>query len=141
MASKKQDLEMGKIAEDETIPILNEYFKTTFKKNDNAYGVIDFFNEDKTIYIELKARRLKHNQYETTMIGQNKIKYYKNLKGCSCYLCFKYIDGLYFIKYEKQLFKTFKTDTIKINFRQDVGKTEFSDVIYIPYKHLIKIKD
>ncbi len=141
MATKKQDLEMGKNAEDETIPTLNEYFKTTFSKNENAYGVIDFFNDDKTIYVELKARRLKHNQYETVMIGQNKIKYYKNLKGSSCYLCFKYIDGLFIIKYDKELFKTFKTDTIKINFRQDVGRDEFSDVLYIPYKHLIKIKD
>ena len=141
MATKKQDLEMGKNAEDETIPVLNEYFKTTFSKNENAYGVIDFFNDDKTIYVELKARRLKHNQYETVMIGQNKIRYYKNLKGSSCYLCFKYIDGLFIIKYDKELFKTFKTNTIKINFRQDVGRDEFSDVLYIPYKHLIKIKD
>ena len=141
MATKKQDLKMGKIAEDETIPILNEYFKTIFKKNENAYGVIDFFNEDKTIYIELKARRLKHNQYETAMIGQNKIRYYKNLKDCACYLCFKYIDGLFIIKYDKELFKTFKMETIKINFRQDVGRAEFSDVLYIPYIHLIKIKD
>lgn len=141
MATKKQDLEMGKNAEDETIPVLNEYFKTTFSKNENVYGVIDFFNEDKTIYVELKARRLKHNQYETVMIGQNKIKYYKNLKGSSCYLCFKYIDGLFIIKYDKELFKTFKTNTIKINFRQDIGRDEFSDVLYIPYKHLIKIKD
>ena len=132
---------MGKNAEDETIPVLNEYFKTTFSKNENAYGVIDFFNDDKTIYVELKARRLKHNQYETVMIGQNKIRYYKNLKGSSCYLCFKYIDGLFIIKYDKELFKTFKTNTIKINFRQDVGRDEFSDVLYIPYKHLIKIKD
>ena len=139
MGLKKIDLDFGEKNEEETILKLDDYFKTKFFKNTNKYGIIDFFNEDKKIYIELKSRRINHDLYPTALIGLNKIKYFKMLKDCECFICYKYNDGLFLLKYSNDLFKTFDIKkNFKNNFRQDVGKNEFSDVVLIPYSSLKK---
>ena len=140
MGLKTIDLNFGEKSELETISKLNDYFKTNFIKNSNKYSIIDFFNEDKNIYIELKSRRVNHDTYHTALIGLNKIKYFKTLKNCECFICYKYNDGLFLLKYSDELFKTFDIKkNFKNNFRQDVGKDEFSDVVLIPHSSLKKI--
>ncbi len=139
MALQKNDLEMGKLNEETSIIHLNKYLNTELMKDDNKYGIIDFYNKEKTIYVELKSRRINHNKYSTALCGLNKIKELIKL-NCDAYIAFKYEDGLFIIKYDKKLFKTFDIQkNYQRSFRNDVGKVEQMDVIHIPYKYLIKI--
>lgn len=138
MALKSEDLKFGELNEKTTISKFNEYFKTKLIKNQQKFGVIDFFNEDKSIYLELKSRRINHDKFPTALIGMNKIKYLQKI-NCDAYIGYKYDDGLFFIKYDKDLFNTFYLEKdYKRGYRADVGE-EKSDVLHIPYTKLTKI--
>lgn len=135
---KKEDIEMGNKSESETIDVIDEILKTTLIKDEDKYSIFDWHNKDKTIFVELKSRRLYKDKYPTTMIGLNKIKFCNDTTK-SYYFFFKFFDGLYYIKYNKDLFKNFDIKyNVKINYRNDVNKNEFRDFIYIPVNKLLK---
>jgi hypothetical protein len=95
-------------------------------------------NDDKSILVELKSRRISSNKYNDTIINLSKIINCSDDK--SYYFFFQFIDGLYCIKYDKDLFKSFsKKYNQSINFRKDVNRTELRDFIYIPIKNLTKV--
>jgi len=73
-------------------------------KTGGKYDPYDFYDLNNT-FVELKSRRIKHNQYPTALVGQNKIQ--KIQEGNHYYFFFSYEDGLYYIKYDKALFDTF----------------------------------
>ena len=136
--SQNLDLQMGELNEQKNIDALSSFFKTIFIKDENKYAIIDWFNKSNTIYLELKSRRLNHNDYPTTIIGVNKINYCKDPTK-TYYFAFSFLDGLYFIKFDKELFKTFEIKREKIKYRSDVGHIEIKDNIHIPIKFLTKI--
>ena len=74
---KDKDLQMGFEAEQKMLPKLCDYFGETIHKDLNCNALIDFFNYDKTLYIELKSRRIKFGDYPDMMIGKNKLDYFK----------------------------------------------------------------
>ena len=47
--------------------------KHTFKKTQNRYEYYDFFNENRTIYIELKERNYKSHVFDTIYINRSKL--------------------------------------------------------------------
>lgn len=96
MSKKYSDLVFGKLKEIEIKEILEGYFNTTLQTT-SKYNLIDFQNDD--MYIELKSRRNTYSQYNTTIIGSNKIEYAKSLNKKKCYFVFCFIDGLYYIEY------------------------------------------
>jgi hypothetical protein len=136
---KKEDIEMGNKNESETIDVIDKTLETTLIKDEDKFSIFDWHNKDKTIFVELKSRRLYKDKYPTTMIGTNKIKFCNDTIK-SYYFFFKFFDGLYYIKYDKDLFKDFDIKyNVKINYRNDVNKNEFRDFIYIPVNKLLKI--
>ena len=139
MNSKKQDIKFGLENETKVIPTLSSFFNTELIKDPNPYAVHDWYNETKTIHVELKSRRIKHNEYSTALIGLNKINSCKN-PDVKYYFVWMYNDGLFYIKYDKEIFDKFvieKDYTIKK--RYDVGRIEKSDVMHIPYTSLLKL--
>ena len=91
------------------------------------------------MHLGLKSRRINHDKFPTALIGLNKINSCNDPKK-KYYIFYKYEDGLFYIEYEKELFKTFQIDNdFKIGFRKDVNKDEISKVVKIPYKYLKKI--
>ena len=139
MPLQSEDLKFGKENENASHNDLNDYLKTKLIKNENDFGVIDFYNKDKSIYVELKSRRIKHNDYNTAIVGTNKIKFLSGLK-CESYIAYKYVDGLFIIKYDKDLFNTFEVEKkFKRSYRPDVGHTETMSITHIPYTKLTKI--
>ena len=96
MLKKVLDLDFGKLKEIEIKQILEQYFNTTLQTT-SKYGLIDFFNDD--IFIELKSRRNTYSQYNTTIIGSNKIEYARSLNKKRVIFVFNFIDGLYYIEY------------------------------------------
>lgn len=138
--SKTQDLEFGKNNEINSIDIISKFLNTKLNKTQNQFSTFDFTNQEKNIYVELKSRRIKHNQYPTALIGLNKIKSC-NDPNIKYYIFYKYEDGLFYIEYEEKLFKTFSIDNdYQIRLRKDVNYNEISKVVKIPYSYLKKVE-
>jgi hypothetical protein len=68
---------------------------------------MDYINDNKTIYIEMKTRRVNHDQYPTALIGKNKVDFCQK-SSATCYFVYVYMDGMFYIKYDKALFDTFE---------------------------------
>jgi hypothetical protein len=133
MSKKLQDIKFGLEKEVESITIIQNFFNCGELKKTSKFGIIDFYNS--THYIELKSRRITHDQFDSAIIGKNKIDYFKRLKQ-QCYIVYNYIDGIYYIKYEKELFDTF--DIIEDVFERDGIKTTYINY-RIPINNLKKI--
>lgn len=77
MDYKKQqvDLEFGFRSEEETHEYLESVFGKLMNTKDNRemgnYFEFDKYNDD--YFIEMKTRRIKHNQYESLFFGVNKL--------------------------------------------------------------------
>jgi hypothetical protein len=74
---------------------------------------------DKIIYIELKTRTIKREQYDTTILAVNKIDYYKSIskKNKLFYAIFGFITEnkemeYYYIKYDEDLFNSYEKQVI-----------------------------
>ena len=136
--SKKDDLKFGLENEIKVLPLIEQFLETKLKKDENPYSIYDWWNETKTIFVELKSRRITHNQYDTAIIGENKIKMCKN-PDINYYFVWLYTDGLFYLKYDKKLFDSFDVKETQIKFRYDVGRPEINKVVHIPYKLLSKL--
>lgn len=75
--------------------------------------------ENANIFIELKSRNVRINQYKSTIFPINKVDYYRKLKGLNrdvnnvLILVFSFIDDnannkYYYIQYNKELFASYK---------------------------------
>jgi hypothetical protein len=108
MKSIKEDLTFGKKGEVVAHTQLEELTGGELSHS-GQYAVLDFSNKDKTVYVELKTRRHLRNAYPTTIVGMNKIKFCSDPKK-TYYFAFNFLDGLHYIKYDKELFATFGVD-------------------------------
>lgn len=136
--SIKNDLYTGKKVEVNLLNKLNKLYNNTFSACEYKFHLFDMVNDQKNIYVELKSRRTNLKDFETTIIGTNKInksiKYYN--KNIDSYFMFKFNDkkSIYYIKFEPDLFKTFKTEYIT---RWDRQATKLHT--HIPVKLLKKL--
>ena len=130
------DAEIGYQSEINHYELLKEFFKDKdLKMSTNTYSLFDYFSE-KTL-IELKTRKICKDYYKTTIIGINKITYAKkHHKTFNIYFVFKFSDGLYYIKYDMEIFDKFQSE---YKARQDRGKYENKKYCLIPVGNLIKI--
>lgn len=96
----KNDVAFGISEEERMTLILQLFFKDTLKKTEQ-FSSMDWIGESGTKY-ELKSRKINKSQYETTIIPASKLD---NLdKGV---FIFKFLDGVFYIQYDKELFKNF----------------------------------
>ena len=88
--------------------------------------------------MELKSRRIAHDRYPTTIITRGKLNF------CSdptkrYYIAYYFSDGLYIIKYDKDLFETFNYDNnYQRTPRYGVSNNPQS-IVYIPVDLLVKV--
>lgn len=101
-------------------------------KKMKSYSVIDF-RSDKA-YLEIKSRRVRHDQYPTCLIGANKIEEFRRNK-LKNYICWLYTDGLFYLPVDLD---AWNYQTRIITTRRDCG-IEHSEVYEIPYGHLTKL--
>ena len=132
MNQKEKDLILGRMKEDYIIDVIKNHFNLNKLNKLDVYNPFDFYNEEKDIYFELKARRLNHNTYKTTMIGYNKILEAQKYK--TVYFIFSFNDGDYYYKFNK-----YDGFELAIGGRNDRDKAEYKKYIYIPVSKLIKI--
>jgi len=131
---KNADIHFGTNKEKSLLATIQSQFGSTITQSRHRYCIYDFSNDDTVI--ELKSRHVRHNQYPTALIGENKIKCFRKkvADGIKVYLLFNYTDGLFYVKYTGKEIWECKT----LN-RQGRGKDEISNVYHIPYQCLTKI--
>ena len=72
-SSTSEDLSFGLASENRNIGIIEKLVGCALQKDANNYSSFDFHNSDRTVFAELKSRRIRHNQYPTTIISADKL--------------------------------------------------------------------
>tara|TARA_R100001443_G_C3334702_1_gene173114 strand:+ start:812 stop:1219 length:408 start_codon:yes stop_codon:yes gene_type:complete len=109
MKFDKELWELGQTIEDNTLPIINDYYKCNFKRNENnIFDVLDFKDEEEKKIVEIKGRRIKSTQYNDTIITANKITegFKKIDEGYKVYYVFVFTDKIF--EYELKEDTSFK---------------------------------
>lgn len=135
LRTKKSDLEFGNKNEMEVLPILIKFFNEPLKKTTDTYDTKDFVGL--TLDFELKSRRIRHDQYPTALVGENKIL--SRDKSRDYYVVWKYTDGLFYLKYNKELWDTFTIEEYQRGCRADCNDTP-KRTYHVPYRFLKKIE-
>jgi hypothetical protein len=116
------------------LPLLKKYFNDEITTTPKKYDKYDY--EGVTTSYELKSRKVKYDTYPTTCIAIDKIDPFHTKK--QVYL-FNFLDGTYYIEYDKELFDTFEVK----EFRR--WRTGFNDkekpYMYIPIEKLTLMVD
>lgn len=137
MRHQREDILFGGHSEVNNLNALETHFNTKLKHN-GTFHCFDYSNEGQTIFIELKTRRVKHNQYPTALIGKNKVDFCKD-PNIDYYFVFCYSDGLYYLKYDKALFDTFKVEDDYMRTYRLGCVNNPQRVVHIPHQHLTMI--
>ena len=138
---QRKDLNFGFKSEEEIHNILEEVFGNLLRSNKNpemgGYYEFDKYNED--IFIEVKTRRINHNQYPTLFFGENKlIKGDELLKKCPhlrIFYLWRCNDGIYGWEHRSSEYDVCKRG------RCDRGKDEFDDCVDIKQKYIKPLKN
>jgi hypothetical protein len=133
MATQIDDITFGEASEQNIQNQLQQFLAEPLQRQ-GGYSLMDFCNEGKTVWVELKTRRIRHNQYPTAIIGRNKINFCSDPEK-KYYFVYAYTDGLFYIKYDKELFDTFEVGDFQRGNRPDCYNGP-STVVHIPYSHL-----
>jgi len=116
-ATFKSDYSFGLQNERNASPKLNKFFNTNLIYRGGSCP-FDYDNGS-TIYVELKSRRIRHNQYPTAIIGANKVEIASKNPDKDYWFCYQYEDGLYGLKYNKEKFDTFEHKDFSRGDRRD----------------------
>lgn len=136
MLSQARDLDFGKKSEMMLHSKIEKLVGDSLNMEDGM-SFFDYSNNAKTIYAELKTRRIKHNDFSTALIGKNKIDFC-NKPGVDYYFVYSYTDGVFYIKYNKELFDTFEVDEgFRRSARTDCNNS-CQPVVLIPTDRLIR---
>jgi hypothetical protein len=123
------DLSFGMNNQKDIINELDLFFDTSFTEQ-SRFSLFDFIDKNNTIYVELKTRRITRNQYPTTLMGKNKIEFC-NDPSKKYYFVFSYIDGMYYIEYDKKVFDKFECSKYKRSERTGIYDGE-KETVFIP---------
>ena len=133
VASKTEDMNFGLKSEEKNKATLEHFFGMGLKKT-GQYDPMDYTDEAQTIFIEMKTRRINHNQYPTALIGKNKVDFCKT-SNATCYFVYVYLDGMFYVKYDPELFATFECADFERGWREG-GIQPKQLFYYIPHEHL-----
>jgi hypothetical protein len=131
------DVAFGTTSELNNLETLQNFFQTTLERR-GGYSVFDYANPGRTIEVELKTRRINHDTYDSAIIGQNKINYCNN-PDVEYWFAYCYMDGVYAIKYDAELFATFeRNDSYRRGERAD-ARNNADSIVYIPTNLLRRV--
>jgi hypothetical protein len=136
---QKNDIAFGTNSELMNHELLQMFLDTTLERK-GGYAVFDFENPSKTIFVELKSRRIKHDTYDTAIIGLNKIAFSDHIPDAEFWFAFCYLDGLYIIKYDKEVFDTLEVRHDYVRGARNDATNKPSSVVFIPIKLLTKVE-
>ena len=136
-ATQAEDRVFGRGSEWNNKGVIEKHLSTNLTPL-GYYDTFDFTNTNNTVYVELKSRRVASTLFPTSIIGENKVNAC-NDPSKTYWFCFAYTDGMFIIKYHKDLFDTFP----RVNEFQRSSRTDANNapqkVILIPNTHLERI--
>lgn len=138
---QKNDLNFGFKSEEEIHVILEEEFGKLLRSSKNPemgkYYEFDKYNED--YFIEVKTRRIKHNQYPSLFFGNNKLikgdELLKKNPNLRIFYLWRCNDGIYGWEHKSSEY------TIEKRGRCDRGKDEFDNCVDIKQKYIKPLKN
>ena len=135
--NKLEDIQYGKKREKQLLPIINDFFDCNLLPYKNKFSVVDFYDPNEEIYVELKSRKIPSDNFYKLMIGKNKIDFFKEKLqyGKRCVIIFDYTDYLYSLELNLDMLKDF---SYKQWTRTDRDKNETSMYCFIE-KHKFNI--
>lgn len=136
---QKNDIAFGTNSELMNHELLQMFLDTTLERK-GGYAVFDFENPNKTVFVELKSRRIKHDTYDTAIIGLNKIAFSDNIPDAEFWFAFCYLDGLYIVKYDKEVFDTLEVRHDYVRGARNDATNKPASVVFIPIKLLTKVE-
>lgn len=96
---------------------------------------------NKIVYIELKTRTISKDQYDTTILAKNKIDFFNDIpkKNKIFYAIFGFITDIkemeyFFIKYDKDLFNTYKNQVIFNKDHYEIPITNLREISELYYE-------
>jgi hypothetical protein len=126
----ENDYQYGRNKEGEILEKMNEFFQDNIKQTADRYDSKDYLGE-KYKY-ELKSRRNTYKAFPTTIIPTDKVA-----EGGNYVFLFNFTDGLYYIHYDEEVFKTFNKAPFQ---RRDGGQNNPNKLYwYIPIENLTQI--
>jgi hypothetical protein len=137
MATQRNDIQFGTASEIANLDLLQNFLETTLERK-GGYAIFDYENPTKTVFVELKSRRIAHDKYPTAIIGANKVAACDD--ECQYWFAFCYTDGIYVIKYEKMLFDGFERNNSYLRGERSDCYNREQSVVYIPVEHLTKLE-
>ncbi len=133
MNKHKSDCLLGRQGEIKNLQRIKDYFSDDIEELSYKYNQYDFKSTKTNTMYELKTRRNNYNEYPTTIIGKDKInENYNNI-----FIFGFNNDELYYIKYDKELFKQFEVNYFRRYDRGNMDKKK--EYIFIPIEFLTKI--
>ena len=138
---QKNDLNFGFKSEEQIHVILEEEFGKLLRSSKNPemgkYYEFDKYNED--YFIEVKTRRIKHNQYPSLFFGNNKLikgdELLKKNPNLRIFYLWRCNDGIYGWEHKSSEY------TIEKRGRCDRGKDEFDNCVDIKQKYIKPLKN
>ena len=131
------DLKYGYGNEENVLNILNKTFNDIFINTKEKYGEYhnyDFEGTSTGLKIEMKSRRIKHDDFSTTIIPVHKCV---NPNSPNLFV-FYFTDGIYYIEYDKTKFEKYEIKYITSN---RYNKFENKPHYHINIEDLIKIEN
>lgn len=134
--------QFGDINEKSFYNILKQNGVTNIIRTDK-YTPYDFKIKlnNKIVYIELKTRTISKDQYDTTILAKNKIDFFNDIpkKNKIFYAIFGFITDIkemeyYFIKYDKDLFNTYKNQVIFNKDHYEIPITDLREISELYYE-------
>jgi hypothetical protein len=138
LRSLSNDLKFGLTKEVDILPILvktwnDETIRNTKDIYNDEYCSFDFENKSKSTW-EVKSRRITKNEYTTTILPFHKPRKVDSDQ----YFVFNFTDICSYIKYDKELFKTFSKRNVTV--KRQGARAEPVLHYEIPVKLLTDIK-
>jgi len=138
---KAMDMKNGFNGEMEVMPIYNDFFNVRFFKSKDNFSTFDFYCSEERIAIEHKTRNIKHDAFNSLMMGYNKYTEGRKLMESGWRVFFSWLckDGLFFYEIPYELDMSIVVDHNFVKYNR--GKRERSAVMYIPTAMIEKVDD
>jgi hypothetical protein len=138
MATFAADYKFGTNNEVKAHEKLEKVFKTSLHhRTEDPFTQFDYDNGS-SLFVELKTRRIRHDMYQTAIIGRNKVAIAAANPDKNYWFCYNYSDGLYGIPYDEEKFSKYKMSEYSRGDRSDYHN--ISQMCYfIPREDLIPL--
>jgi len=137
MASYSSDRAFGTTSEADNLERLTTFIGTTLNRTAGQFCAFDYEDPTKTIMVELKTRRVRHDTYPTAIINRSKIVFARERPNVQFWFVFCYLDGLFAIQYEQELFNGFECDNGFVRGTREGIEDSATAVVHIP-AHLLR---